>query len=72
MVSAQQCTCVDANPVQCLATRHSISTALSICMDGCECRCHKLHGGALVPSGEWQANKKRVARPVRPAREVQP
>jgi len=62
----QQCACVNADPVQCLAQRYEISTSLSICLRACECRCHKCHGGVPVARCDWEANRKRVYRPIQP------
>lgn len=64
------CPCVHANPTQCLMERHQVGESFAKCMGGCSCRCHYLENGALVPSGGWQKNRERTARPVRPARDA--
>lgn len=50
------CTCVDYNPLECMAKRHdTASTLIRLCGDGagCACPCHKTANGAHVSHSAW-------------------
>lgn len=58
----QRCPCIDPNSYTCLARRWQISGAMSECLNGCNCPCHTLPGGSVIPPMVWELNKQATVR----------
>ena len=56
--SQRECTCLNADPLDCMCTRYQISRSLASITGACTCHCHHTSLGTPLSYTEWLKSKK--------------